>query len=96
MQNIFSIVGINNNKATSRLIMVAQEPSLDKINYLRSNFLVPIFPANAQPSNQHSRIISPLLDPRNKFHKSPFGIIRQLRNTNRGIRQRKDRRNITV
>ena len=42
MQNIFSIVGINNNKATSRLIMVAQEPSLDKINYLRSNFLVPV------------------------------------------------------
>lgn len=88
MQNIFFIVGINHNETTPRLIMVAQEPSLNKINYLRADFLVPVLSANTQPPNQHSRIITPLLDPRNKFHKSPLGIIRQLRNSNRRIRQR--------
>lgn len=95
MQNILFIVGINHDKAASRLIMVTQEPSLDKINYLRADFLVPVLSANTQPPNQHSRVITSLLDPRNKFHKSPLCIIRQLRNSNRRIRQRKDCRNIT-
>ena len=76
MQNILFIVGINHDKTASRLIMVAQEPSLDKINYLRPDSLVPVLSANTQTTNQHSRVITPLLDPRNKLHKSPFGIIR--------------------
>ena len=76
MQNVFFIVGINHNETTPRLIMAAQEPSLNKINYLRSDFLVPIFSANAQPSNQHSRIITSLFDPRNKLYKPPLSIIR--------------------
>ena len=45
MQNILFIVGINHDKAASRLIIVTQEPSLDKINYLRADFLVPVLSA---------------------------------------------------
>jgi hypothetical protein len=45
MQNILFIVGINHDKAASCLIMVTQEPSLDKINYLRADFLVPVLSA---------------------------------------------------
>ena len=86
MQNVFFIVGINHNKATSRLIMIAQEPSLYKINYLRTNLLVPVFSANTQSTNQHGWIITPLLDPWNKLHKSPLSIIRQFCNSNRRIR----------
>ena len=49
MQNILFIVGINHDKAASRLIMATQEPRLDKINYLRADFLVPVLSANTQP-----------------------------------------------
>ena len=33
MQNILFIVGINHDKAASRLIMVTQEPSLDSLTH---------------------------------------------------------------